>query len=136
MAKYNIKKNWKSFKQTFEVSIKFFCRKWERETFPKWFFIYKQLDKCQNEYYPENPNITRFCRRTSLHVLMFPNFLLKKNLWSYGKWQTFEETIWPFFHNVRKEGFMFFKTYLFLIFVNKECFLKIYRDRQNQNYFS
>ena len=65
MAKYNIKKNWKSFKQTFEVSIKFFCRKWERETFPKWFFIYKQLDKCQNEYYPDNGNIISFCRRVS-----------------------------------------------------------------------
>ena len=46
----------KFFKQIFEVSIKIFCSKWEGETLPKWFFIYKQLDKYQNEYYPDNEN--------------------------------------------------------------------------------
>ena len=33
---------------------KTFCRKCERERFLKWFFIFKQLEKCQNEYYPES----------------------------------------------------------------------------------
>ena len=42
-------------KQTLEVSIKLFCRKWEGETPPKWLFLFKQLEKCQNEYYPYNP---------------------------------------------------------------------------------
>ena len=37
-------KKFKSFlKQTPEVSIKTFCRKWEGETLPLRFFIYKQL---------------------------------------------------------------------------------------------
>ena len=30
----------KVLKQTFEVSIKIFCRKWEGESLSKWFFIY------------------------------------------------------------------------------------------------
>ena len=34
MAKYNIR-NLKVLKQTFEVSIKVFCRKWEGGTLPK-----------------------------------------------------------------------------------------------------
>ena len=68
----------KFLKQTFEVSIKIFCRKWEGENLPKWFFIYKQLEKCQIEYYSDNLNLKRFCRRTSLHVFMLPISLLKK----------------------------------------------------------
>ena len=63
MAKYNIK-NLQVF-QTNKFSIKISCRKWETETLPKWFFIYKQFDKCQNEYYPDNRNIISFCRRIS-----------------------------------------------------------------------
>ena len=74
---------WKTLellKETFEVSIKIFPRKWEGETLAKWFFIYKQLEKCQNEYYPDNPNLISFWRRilASLHILMFPISLLKK----------------------------------------------------------
>ena len=68
----------KFLKQTFEVSIKIFCWKWEGENLPKRFFIYKQLEKCQIEYYSDNLNLKRFCRRTSLHVLMLPISLLKK----------------------------------------------------------
>ena len=30
---------------------KTFCRKSEGETLPKLFFIFKQLENCQNEYY-------------------------------------------------------------------------------------
>ena len=87
----------KVLKQIFDVFIKTFCREWGGEIFPKWLFIYKQLEKCQNEYYNDNLNWVSFCRRSPLHVLMFPISLLKRNLWSYWKWQTFEEKIWPFF---------------------------------------
>ena len=52
IGKVQNKKRKKFLKQTFEVSIKKFCRKPEEQTFPKWFFIFKQLGKCQNEYYP------------------------------------------------------------------------------------
>ena len=62
-------------KKTFEISIKTFCRKWEGETLPKCFFIFKQLEKYQNEYYPYNINLILFCRR------IFPAniYLLKVN---------------------------------------------------------
>ena len=81
----------------FYVSIKTFCWKWEGETLPKWFFIFKQRGKCQNKYYPDNLNLMSSCRRASLHVLMFPISLLERNLWSYWKCQTFDGKIWPFF---------------------------------------
>ena len=50
--------------EIFKVSIKTFCRKSEAKALSKWFFIF---------------------RSTSLYVLMFPIFRLKKNLWSYWK---------------------------------------------------
>ena len=50
IGKVQDKKRKKFLKQTFEVSIKKSCRKREEETLPKWFFIFKQLGKCQNEY--------------------------------------------------------------------------------------
>ena len=78
-------KNFKSLKKKFEVSIKIFCRKWEGKNLLKRFFIYKQLDKCQNKCYPNNSNLIRFCRRVSLHLPMFPISLLKRNFWSYWK---------------------------------------------------
>ena len=54
MAKCKIR-NLKLFeKQTFEVSMKTFSRKWEGEALPKLFFTYKKLDKCQSECYPDN----------------------------------------------------------------------------------
>ena len=57
----------KSFlKQTSLAFIKTFCGKWKEETLPKWFFISKKLEKCQNEYYLDNLNFISFCRR--LHV--------------------------------------------------------------------
>ena len=68
---------WKFLKQTFELSIKTFCRKWEGKTFPKWLVIYKQLDKCHNEYYADNSDLISFCRRFSFHLIMFPITLLK-----------------------------------------------------------
>ena len=77
----------------FEVSVKLFCRIWEGKTLPKWFFIFKQLKEMQNKYYPDNKNLVCFCRRTSLHALMFPISLLKTNLWWYWKWQTFDGKI-------------------------------------------
>ena len=48
MTKY---KKFKSFqKKAFKVFIKTFCKQWEGETLHKLFFIFEQLDKCQNDY--------------------------------------------------------------------------------------
>ena len=30
------------------------------DTLPEWFFIYKQLQKCQKECYPDNQNLIKF----------------------------------------------------------------------------
>ena len=91
-------------------------------TLPKWFFIYQQLDKWQNEYYPDNLNLIRFCSRISFHVLMVLISLLKWNLGLYWKWQTFEVKIWLFFRTSKNR-------YLFLIFANKETlFPEQYKD--------
>ena len=106
MAKYNTKKS-KVLKQTCEFSIKIFCWEWEGENISKGFFIYKQLDKCQNEYYPDNINSVSFCRRISLHVIIFPISLLKRNMWSYWKWLTFEGNIWSFFIRSNKNRNLF-----------------------------
>ena len=63
----------------FEVSVKTFCRKWEGESPPKRFFIFKQLEKYQNECYPSNLNLISFCNLTSLQLLLFHITLLKRN---------------------------------------------------------
>ena len=60
---------------------------------PDCFFIYKELEKCQYKYCPNSPNLINFCRCISLHLLMFPISVLKRDLWSYEKWQTFEGNI-------------------------------------------
>ena len=70
-------KKFKFLIQTFEISIKTFYRKWEGETLPKWFLIFKQLETFQNKYYPGNLNLIHFCRLVSLHVLMLPISLSK-----------------------------------------------------------
>ena len=98
----------KKFKRTLEVSTKRLCRRWEGENLSKWFFIFIKLGKCQNECYPDNINLTNFCRRTSLHVLMFPISLVKKNLWSYWKWQMFAGNL-SIFHEIKN----FNKKYFF-----------------------
>ena len=100
---------------------------------PKWFFIFKQLENCQNKCYRDNSNFIRFCRRTSLHVLMFPISVLKINLWSYWEWQTFEEKFWSFFM-MSKNAFIFLIKHLFLIFVNNDIFFKNIQ-RWNKKYF-
>ena len=47
--------------------------------------------KRQNKYYPENQHLVSVCRRTSLHAVMSPISVLKRNLWWYWKWQTFDD---------------------------------------------
>ena len=42
------------------------CRNKEGEIVPKWLFIYKELGKCQNEYYTGNPNWLRFCNHSNV----------------------------------------------------------------------
>ena len=59
-SKLQIKKYLKKKKKPSKVSIKTRFRKLEGETLPKWFFIYKQLEKCQNEYYSDNINLINF----------------------------------------------------------------------------
>ena len=59
---------------------KTFCRKCERERFLKWFFIFKQLEKCQNEYYPESllihePNVPTCQRDLRASVVYVPTCL-------------------------------------------------------------
>ena len=72
-------------KQTFEVSIKTFCRKWVGETLPKWFFI------LQSEYCPYNINLIGFCRSTlfSLGTLIFISnafFSIQPQCWLTFSW--------------------------------------------------
>ena len=57
-------------------------KNWKRETLPKWFFVYKQLERCQNEYYPDILNLISFCRRTFLQVPIFPIYMLTRNFFS------------------------------------------------------
>ena len=104
-------------KQIFDAFIKTFCRKWEGEIFPKWLFLYKQPEKCQNEYCNDHLHWVSCCRRTSLHVLMFPISLLKRNLWKWRSKEQFGRFSWH-----QKSRFVFLITHLFLIFVSKEFF--------------
>ena len=72
-------RNIKLIKQMFYAS-KTFCRKCERERFLKWFFIFKQLEKCQNEYYPESllihePNVPTCQRDLRASVVYVPTCL-------------------------------------------------------------
>ena len=85
MAKYKIRSFRKFSEEIYEVFAKKFCRKWEGETLPKWFFSFKQLEKGQNEYYPHNLNLISFCSLTSLQLLMFPISPVERNLLTYWK---------------------------------------------------
>ena len=72
-------RNLKLINQMFYAS-KTFCRKCERERFLKWFFIFKQLEKCQNEYYPESllihePNVPTCQRDLRASVVYVPTCL-------------------------------------------------------------
>ena len=87
----------------FYVSIKTFCRKWEGETLPKWFFFLSNLKNAK----PDNLNLMSYCRRTSLARSKVPRFSTKKesviilqmpNLW--------RENL-AIFHDVRKYRFVF-----------------------------
>ena len=115
-------------KQTFEVSIKTICRKWKREAPPKRFFIFKQPHKCQNKHYPENLNLIIFA---CVSPCMFPISLLKRKLWSYWKWQTFEWKIWPFFITSKIETYFPHNTFVSYIW---NFFSRIYRDRIKNNF--
>ena len=53
-----------------------------------------------------------------IHALVFLISLLKRNLWWYWKWQTFEGKIWPFF--MMSKNWNLFS--LFAIFFNKKIF--------------
>ena len=72
-----------SIAYTFKNTKKKDFRNWEGEPLSKWWFIYKQLKKWQKEYYTDNLNWVDFCRRISMHALMFPVSLLKRHQSSY-----------------------------------------------------
>ena len=61
-----------------------------------------------------------------IHALVFLISILKRNLWWYWKWQTFEGKIWPFFM-ISKNWNLFS---LFAIFFNKKIFF-LYGDGIN-----
>ena len=106
-----------NLKQTFGVSLKTFCRKWEGETHPKWSFILKQLEKWQSEHYPYNLDLTGFCRRTSFSLLhiCFLYLLIFVN----------EET---FFSRVREVGIK-------VIFHNIWRTFRLEKIKHDNNYF-
>ena len=133
MAKYKIR-NLKVFNTILWSSYQNISEKMGRRNSSQ-MFILKQREKCQNEYYPDNLNLISLCRCTSLHVLMFPISLLKRNLSSYWKWQTFEGKISSFFMTLKKWTFIFLKTHLFLIFVNMEIFFQEYIEMELKIFF-
>ena len=60
---------------------------------------------------------------------MFPISLQKMSLWSYWKWQTFEDKIWPFFVTSKNREVYF----PYNMFVSYNCwqgnfYSKIYRN--------
>ena len=77
-----------------KLLLKYFIENGKEKLSPNDSF-FKQLEKCQKEYYPENLNLTSFCSLTILELIIFPISLLKRNLPSYWKWQTLEGKIWP-----------------------------------------
>ena len=140
MTLRNSKVQDKKFKSFWNKFLKFLSKHFaengkEEENLRNWFFIFKQLEKRQKEYYPDNLNWRGFRRHTSLHVLMFPISLLKRNLSLYWKWQTFEGKVWPLFMTSKKKRFIFLKaiillilltilSILFLIIIRKKNFFK------------
>ena len=96
---------------------KHFPENWEEiEIYPfpidSWFFFTPQLEKCQNEHYPDNLNLIHFCSLTSLKLVMFPISVRKRNLWSFWKWLTSEEKIWGYFMTSRKEIYFSYNKFL------------------------
>ena len=86
----------------------------------------KQREKHQNECYAEYLNWVRFCGRTSLHILTFPISLLKRNMYLYWKWKSFERKIWPFFMASKTRDLFFYNTFISYLFQeNIEMELKI-----------
>ena len=61
-----------------------------------------------------------------IHALVFLISLLKRNLWWYWEWKTFEGRIWPFF--MMSKNWNLFS--LFAIFLNKKFFF-LYGDGIN-----
>ena len=117
----------KKFKRTLDVSIKKLCRKWEGGTLSKWFFVFKQLEKRQNECYPHNLNLTNFSRCTSLLVLMFLISLLKKNL-IILKMTNLQEKFVHFSRRLKNRDLFSLQHYCFFYLLTKNFFSRIYRD--------
>ena len=114
MALWNGKvqdKKFKSFKTNIWSFYQNILQKMRRRNSSQMIPQIKQLEKCQNEYYTDNLNLISFSSHTSLQLLMFPIALLKRSLWSYWKWQTFEGKIWPFFMTCKNRDLFFHNTF-------------------------
>ena len=69
-------------KKHLKILSKDFAENGKEKLFPNNYSLLINL-KMQNKHYPDNLNLVSFCRRTSLHALVFPISLLKRNLRSY-----------------------------------------------------
>ena len=110
----------KVLKQIFEVCVQTFCRKWEGETLPKWFFNFKQIEKCQNDNYPDKRKFNTFLQCYLLAILMLPISLLKRNLLSYCYFSAI-------FHDIKTIHFSC-NTFVSYICWQGDLFSRIYRD--------
>ena len=61
--------------------------------------FFKQLEKCQNQYFHDNLNLISFCPRTSLHV---PHFSTKKESVIILKMTNFWRINLAIFHDIKK----------------------------------
>ena len=125
IAKFK-KRNLKVFKINIWSFYKTFCRKWEGETLPKWFFIFKQLEKCQKILSKFN-NLNFYCLRSSQRLTLHIS-LLKRNLWSCSKWPISEGKIWTFFMASKKEIYFSYKAFVSYICWQGYFFSRIYWD--------
>ena len=89
------------------------------------FSNFKQLEKWQNKYYSDIPNLIRFCSLTSLQPLILLISLLKRNLSLHWKWKIFAVTI----HDLKKIEIDFSCNTFFLYLLTRRFFFsRIYTD--------
>ena len=68
---------------------------------PPMVFIFKQLEKYQIEYYPDNLNLISFSSHTSLQLLMFPISLIKRVWYHIENDKVLKDKL-DIFHDVRE----------------------------------
>ena len=83
----DIKKSQNKFQKNFKVSVETFWRKWEEESLLKGFWNFKQPEKCQNKYYPNN--LIFF--QSNLPTFHVPHFSIKKQYYYIENGKHFKE---------------------------------------------